>query len=120
MKPPGFGAMVVSAAVLVFLTGCGRSANTPGAAPPPTGSRPDVTVTFDGKRRKCVVALSSEAQGSFISCNEVVPFVKDQLRLPSGSVYDIRKIPDVDEAEVARVRADLNSAGYRFIGGSHD
>jgi hypothetical protein len=111
---------VASTAVLILLTGCGRSAGIPGAIPPPVASRPDVTVTFDGKRRKCVVALPSEAHGSTISCADVVPFVKDELRLPSGSVYDIRKIPDVDEAEVTKVRADLNGAGYRFIGGAHE
>jgi hypothetical protein len=114
------GAILASTAVFVFLTGCGRSANTPGAVPPPVPSKPDVTVTFDGNRRKCVVALPSEAQGSFISCSDVVPFVKDQLRLPSGAVYDIRKISDVDEAEIARVRAELNGAGYRSIGGSRE
>jgi len=110
------GAVVASTALFIFLTACGRSANAPGAAPPPAASRPDVTVTFDGKRRKCVVALPSEAHGSSISCADVVPFVKDELRLPSGAAYDIRKIPDVDEAEVTRVRADLNGAGYRFVG----
>jgi hypothetical protein len=113
------GAIIASTAVFIFLSGCGRSANTPGAVAPSIASRPDVTVTFDGKRRKCVVALPSEAQGSSISCADVVPFVKDELRLPSGSFYDIRKIPDVDEAEIARVRADLSGAGYRFVGGSH-
>lgn len=113
-------AIVASTAVFIFLAGCGRSANPPGTAPPAGASKPDVTVTFDGKRGKCVVALPSEAHGSSISCADVVPFVKDELRLPSGSVYDIRKIPDVDEAEIARVRADLNGAGYRFIGGSHE
>jgi hypothetical protein len=49
----------------------------------------------------------------------VVPFVRDELRLPSGSIYDIRTIPDVDEAEMASVGANLKAAGYRFIGGQH-
>jgi hypothetical protein len=66
-----------------------------------------------------VVALFSEAQGSTISCGDVVPFVRDELRLPSGSIYDIRTIPDVDEAEMSSVGASLKSAGYRFIGGTH-
>jgi hypothetical protein len=77
-----------------------------------------VTITFDGKRRKCVVALSSEAQGSAISCGDVVSFVSEELRVPSGAIYDIREISDVDETEVAKVSADLNSAGYRYVGAS--
>ena len=64
-------------------------------------------------------ALYSEAQGSAIASEDVVRFVRDELRLPSGSIYDIRTIPDVDEAEMARVEASLKGAGYRFIGGPH-
>jgi hypothetical protein len=75
-------------------------------------------VTFDGKRRKCVVKLSSEAQGSSISCDDVAPFVKKELRLPSGSFYDIRTSSDGDEGEIAKIHASLNSAGYRLAGGS--
>lgn len=107
--------------VAMLLAACGQSANRSNQGAPAIASRPDVTVTFDGKRRKCVVALSTEAQGSAISCDEVVEFIRDQLRLPGGSIYDIRrapdvKAPDVDQAEIARVSASLSSAGYRFIG----
>jgi hypothetical protein len=111
-------AILASTAVLILLTSCGQSARSPAPAAAPAAARADVTVTFDGKRRKCVVALSSEAQGSSISCGDVVSFVREELRLPSGAIYDIRKIPDVDETEVAKVSADLNSAGYRFVGAS--
>jgi hypothetical protein len=103
----------------VLLAGCGSSANTPVPAPQRIASKPDVIITFDGERHACVVALFSEAQGSTISCGDVVPFVRDELRLPSGSIYDIRTIPDVDEAEMSSVGASLKSAGYRFIGGTH-
>jgi hypothetical protein len=109
-------AILVSAAALILVTGCGQSSKGP--APAPAVSRADVTVTFDGKRHKCVVALSSEAQGNSIPCGDVVSFVREELRVPSGAVYDIRKIPDVDETQVAKVSADLNSAGYRFVGAS--
>jgi hypothetical protein len=102
----------------MLLTGCEQSARGPAPAAASAASRPDVIVTFDGKRRKCVVALSSEAQGSSISCADVVSFVREELRVPSGAIYDIRKISDVDETEVAKVSADLNGAGYRFIGAS--
>ena len=111
-------AMFASTIVFMLLAGCGQSANTPVAVPQASSSPPSVTVTYDGKRRKCVVALPSEAQGNTISCGDVAQFVKDELRVPSGSLYDIRTIPDVDEAEIARVCAGLNSAGYRLMGGS--
>lgn len=109
-------AIFASAAALILATGCGQSSKGP--APASAVSRANVTVTFDGKRRKCVVALSSETQGNTIPCGDVVSFVREELRVPSGSVYDIRKIPDVDETEVAKVTADLNTAGYRFAGAS--
>jgi hypothetical protein len=102
---------------LCVLAGCGQSANTPVSASPPIAARPDVIVTFDGKQHACVVALYSEAQGSSISCNDVVSFVKDELRVPAGSIYDVRTIPDVDSAEMTKVEAGLKTAGYRFIGG---
>ena len=100
----------------ISLAGCGQSANTPG--PPPMAARPDVINTLDGERQACVVALYSEAQGSTIACADVVPFVRDELRLPSGSIYDIRTIAKVDEAQMATVEASLKGAGYHFIKGA--
>jgi hypothetical protein len=102
--------------ILLSLAGCGQSANTPGS--PPTAAKPDVIITVDGERHACVVALYSEPQGSAIPCADVVPFVKDELRLASGSSYDIRTIPKVDEEQVTTVEASLKGAGYRFIGGA--
>jgi hypothetical protein len=102
-----------STAFLTVVVGCGQSSNTP--MPSPADSKPDVTVTFDAQRRKCVVALSTEAQGSTIPCPEVVAFVKEELRLPQGSAYGLRTPAGADAAEVATVRAALNGAGYRFI-----
>jgi hypothetical protein len=113
-------AIAVATIVLLLLGGCGQSAKPPSSAPAAVASRPDVTITVDATRRKCVVRLSSEAQGSFVACDDVVAFVKDELRLRSGSIYDVRATPDVDAREIARVRANLNGAGYRFIGESHD
>ncbi|MGD0492082.1 MAG: hypothetical protein ABSC32_11075 [Steroidobacteraceae bacterium] len=101
---------------MILLAACGKS--TTGQEPAPVASRPDLTVTFDGKRRKCIVALAGEAQGSSISCDELVPFVKDELRLPSGSIYDIQANSDADEGEIARIRANMNGAGYRPGSGS--
>ncbi len=105
--------------VLMTLMGCGKP--TGGADSAPIASRPDVTVKYDGKRRKCVVALPTEAQGSVIACDDVVSFVKDELRVPSNSIYDLGTIPESDPhpAEIAKVRASLDGAGYRFIGGPH-
>lgn len=109
-------AVLASTTGFIMLAGCGSPANGP--APTPIASKPDVIITFDEARHTCVVALSSEAQGSAVPCDEVVPFVKEQLRLPSGSIYDVRAISKVDEAEMAKVGAGLKGAGYRFIGGT--
>jgi type IV pilus biogenesis protein CpaD/CtpE len=108
---------VLVAMFLVLLAGCGSSTNAPVPAPPAIATKPDVTITFDGERHTCVVALASEAQGSAVSCSEVVQFVRDELRLPSGSIYDIRTIPGINKTEIAGVGTRLNAAGYRFIGG---
>jgi hypothetical protein len=106
-------------AVFTLLAGCGSSTNAPNPASPPIAAKPDVIVTIDGKRHACVVALLSEAQGSSIPCGDVIPFIRDELRIPSGSVYDIRTISDVDQTEVAGVDAKLKAAGYRLFDGSH-
>jgi hypothetical protein len=99
--------------VFVLLAGCGTSANPPDSKPPPVAAKPDVIVTLDGERHTCVVALSSEAQGSAIACDDVVRFARDELRVPSGSIYDILTIPNVEQAEVAKVEASLKAGGYR-------
>jgi hypothetical protein len=99
-------------AVVAFLAGCGPSANAPASVPPPIAAKPDVLVTLDGEHHTCIVALSSEAQGSTIACDDVVPFVRDELRVPGGSIYEIRAIPKVEPAEFAKVEAVLKGAGY--------
>jgi|SRR5450755_338284 hypothetical protein len=111
----GVRAVFASSMIFISLSGCGPSENIPA---PPTAMRPDVIVTLDGARHACDVALYSEPQGSAVSCADVVPFVRDELRLASGSTYDIRTAAKVDDAERAAVEASLNAAGYRFIGGA--
>ena len=115
-------ALVTAASVL--LVSCGSSTQAPASEsppiPPPLADKPDVIVTFDGARHACVVALYSEPQGSAIPCAELVPFLRDELRLPSGAIYDIRTIPTFDAAEMTKTAAGLKDAGYRFIGGRRD
>jgi hypothetical protein len=48
----------------------------------------------------------------------VVGFVRDELRVPSGSVYDLRIAADSDPAQVTRVADALRGAGYRSLGGA--
>lgn len=110
-------AVLAATTLCVSIAGCGPSANAPAPAAPPIAAKPDVIITFDGKRHACVVALYREEQGSAVPCTDVVPFVRDELRLPSGSIYDVRTISDFDKAEMAGVGSRLNDAGYRFIGG---
>jgi hypothetical protein len=105
-------AVLLSGLNPVLLVGCGSS-----STPPKIAERPDVIITLDGKRHACVVALDKEPQGSTVACKEAVSFVKDELRVQRGSIYDIRTVANVDDTEIAGVRAALNDAGYRFIGG---
>jgi hypothetical protein len=105
-------AVLASTSIVLWLSGCGPSASAPDAAPS-VAVKPDVIVTLDGEHHTCLVALSTEAQGSSIGCDEVVPFVRDELRVPSGSIYDLRTLPRADQAEVAKVEASLKGAGYR-------
>jgi hypothetical protein len=107
-----FRAVLLSAFIPVLLVGCGSS-----STPPKIAERPNVNITLDGKRHVCVVALDKEPQGSTVPCKEAVSFVKDELRAPRGSIYDIRTVANVDDTEIASVRDALNDAGYRFIGG---
>jgi hypothetical protein len=106
------------ATVTALIAGCGSSSNT--AVPPRIAAKADVVIAFDGRNHACVVALSSEEQGSTVPCGEVVPFVRDELRVPSGAIYDTRTISQTDKAEMARVADNLKGAGYRFIGGHAD
>ena len=106
--------VLASIALVALLAGCGPSANAPDSVPPPIAAKPDVLVTLDGEHHTCIVALSSEAQGSAIACDDVVPFVRDELRVPSGSIYEIRTIPKVEQAELAKVEASLKGAGYNL------
>jgi hypothetical protein len=108
---------VLASFIPLLLIGCGSHANPPASAPPAIAANPDVIVTFDGERHTCLVALYSEAQGSMVPCTDIVPFIRDELKVASGSIYDTRTIAHVDEAEIAKTTQNLKTAGYRFIGG---
>ena len=96
---------------VLLLAGCGRSGDN-------NGAKADVIVTFDAKRHNCLVALPTEPHGSAVSCGDIAPFMRDELRLPSGSIYEIRAASEIDDAEIAKVEASLTDAGYKSIGGS--
>lgn len=97
----------------VMLAGCGSSNNAPA---PETAARikanPDVIITVDDVQHACIVALNSEPQGNSIPCSDVVAFLRDELRVPSGAFYELRTTPKVDQAEVLKVRDNLKDAGY--------
>jgi hypothetical protein len=106
-----FRVVVLSGFISALLVACGSS------TPPKLAERADVIVTLDGKRHTCVVALDKEPQGNTVPCKDAVSFVKEELRVARGSIYDIRTVANVDNTEIASVRDALNDAGYRFIGG---
>lgn len=101
----------------VLLAACGSSHDAAAPVSAQMTPNPAVVITFDGERNMCVVALSSEAQGNIIPCADVVPFIRDELRVASGAIYDTRTIGKFDAAEMAKTTQNLNSAGYRFNGG---
>jgi hypothetical protein len=106
----------------LLLVACGSSSNAPAPQPAPQTppalvAKPDVIITVDGVQHACVVALYSEPHGSSIPCSDLIPFLRDELRVPNGAVYDLRTTPPVDQAEVLKVHANLKDAGYAFIGG---
>lgn len=108
-----FRAILLSGFTPILVAGCGASSGTP----PKIAERPNVTITLDGNRHACLVALDKEPQGSTVPCKEAVSFVKDELRVQPGSVYDILTVATVADTEIASVHAALDEAGYRFIGG---
>jgi hypothetical protein len=106
--------LIISNVVATLVSACGPSSGSSGSK---IAEKANVTITFDGKRHACVVALSTEVVGNAISCGDLIPFLSEQLRLQSGAVYAIQTIAPVDDAEMARAAAGLKRAGYRFIGG---
>lgn len=101
----------------LLLLGCGSRSNAPAPVSAPMTAHPAAIITFDGERHMCVVALSSEAQGNIIPCTDVAAFLRDELRLANGSIYDTRTVGKFDPAEMAKTTQSLNAAGYRFNGG---
>jgi hypothetical protein len=95
-----------------LLAACGAS-NDASAPAPPSKGRADVKVTLDGAHHLCNIALATETQASSIACSEVVSFFRDELRLPSGAVYELRADGKFDPAELATLSANLQNAGYR-------
>ncbi len=106
------------AAALILLSACGSRSAEPAynASLSPTAEKADVTIVVDGAQHACVVSLASEAQGSSIPCKEVVAFIQDELRVASGSSYDLR-LRGAQDIEAGSLRASLREAGYRPVGG---
>jgi hypothetical protein len=107
-------AAMFCAVICGLISGCGSSVDAPRSSP----SKPvaDVTITLDGVHHVCNVALSTEAQGSSIACGDVVAFLRDELRVPSGAAYDLQPNPGANEAEFKALSTSLKNAGYRFVG----
>jgi hypothetical protein len=102
---------------LVLLAGCGQSSHAPTSTSPGAGVKPDVIVTVDNEHHTCLISKHSEPTGSTVGCADVVPFIRDELRVRDGSSYDIRGLAPVDEIETNKVRSALDGAGFRFVGG---
>jgi hypothetical protein len=104
-------------AALALLAGCGQSTNSPTSGSPAAAVKPDITVTVDAAHHACVVSKFSEPTGSTLGCADVVPFIRDELRVRDGSSYELRCLGSVDTAENNKVKAALDGAGFRYVGG---
>ena len=103
-----------SSSILVAACGSQSAGPATNVASSPTAEKADVTIVVDGARHACVVSLLREAQGSSIPCNEVIAFIKEELRVASGSSYDLR-LHGAAESEAASLRNSLRGAGFRPV-----
>jgi hypothetical protein len=110
--------LALGAALLSYicLSACGSSSTAP-AVSPAIAAKPDVVIGFEGANHMCVVALVTEPQGSTIPCVDLVAFLKDELRLPSGAIYDTHVAASADPTDIDKTTQSLKNAGFRFIGG---
>jgi hypothetical protein len=104
---------------VLLLDGCGAHEKTAVPVSKPLAAKRDFIVTFDGESHVCLVALYTEAQGSAVPCKEVGSFARNELGIPSGSIYDLRTIPKINDAEMLSLAASLRAAGYRYIRGRY-
>jgi hypothetical protein len=112
----GVGRTAAFIAASVFLAACGAPNNAPTSPSPQAARKADVLVTLDGVHHACVVTLSKEEHGNSIACSDIIPFLKNELRLSAGATYDVRTTPETSDAESTSVRESLQTAGYRFVG----
>jgi hypothetical protein len=82
-------------------TACARTTRAPSPVVPPIASRPDVIVTFDGERHACVVALFDEATGHAMSCEGVLPFIGDDLKLQADRFTTFVRFPTLTKRKCA-------------------
>jgi hypothetical protein len=102
---------------LAFLTSCGRSHP---ADPPTVAAVPaEVVVTFDGARNACGLSRPGDANSKSMPCIEVTSYLVKTLKLPRGSLFDYKTIPDVNVAEFDLVMSELKAAGYKLTPGTH-
>jgi len=112
-------AISLTMSIAASLVGCGHSIATSPQATPPVPTTPAVIVTIDGPHHTCVVAKYNETHGRVVDCSAIAAYFRDDLRLPVSTFYDLRTVPDVNEAEMTDLQASLNGAGYHLIGGLH-
>ena len=103
-------------ACLLFasLASCGRHSTDGEVA-----SAPDIVVTFDGPTGACEVSKAGDANKRWMPCLQVPSYLMNTLKIPPGSLFDYKTIPDVNVAEFERVMAELKAAGYQLTPGTH-
>jgi hypothetical protein len=110
------GARIGLFTLSVALIGC--SDGTRDAVVAPT-VRPDFVLTFDGPARNCHVALSGTGKENALPCSKVVGFLREAPGISTASRFEVKLVPDVNEADHDAVMVSLAAAGYRLTPGPH-
>jgi hypothetical protein len=112
-------AKLAALACCAVVLGCARPTVAPTDSSPADGTVPDAVITINGERHVCIVAVKDRSPDHWMACDAVVAFLQDEIKLRAGAVYDIRTVPDVDEADIHRLSKGLKIAGYHYLQGPH-
>ena len=109
-------AVLISAGVsLTLVASCARHHSAGANAE----AKADFVVIFDGPAKTCAISGLADMAPHTMVCEKVAPYLVNTLKLPAGSLFDIKTIPDVNVSEHDQVMSALKAAGYKLAPGVH-